>query len=82
MIYDNIYNIRKEIRNSMLDTSSTWWKYISINKLKELLNELPENTLYITPNRVGNLTLINEDLKYIGYIDINNEKIEPYTIKN
>lgn len=66
----------------MLDTSSTWWKYISINKLKELLNELPENTLYITPNRVGNLTLINEDLKYIGYIDINNEKIEPYTIKN
>lgn len=57
----------------MLDKKD-WIKDISIAKLREILSKLDDAYLII-PNPTGNLTAVNKDLEYIGYIDLMEDKL-------
>ena len=45
------------------------FKYITIEKLIDLLQKLP-GKYWITPNAVGNFLIMNDYGKFVGYIDI------------
>jgi hypothetical protein len=62
----------------MLDANSRHWKYIELDKLIELIQDIPYrlDATYITPNAVGNLTVLNRDLIGVGVIDISEETFE------
>ena len=53
------------------------YKYIELSKLVELLKKLPDKSR-LAPNRVGNISILNELDQHIGYIDINEEYLELY----
>lgn len=57
-------------------TKDNLFKYISKDKLKKLLDQLPENCKYLKSNTVENLTLLDKDLNYLGFICVGNEVIE------
>lgn len=49
-------------------------RYIKVKDLKKLLYNLhDDNRLY--PNQVGNLSIVKDDGKQIGYIDLTDEEI-------
>ena len=62
----------------MLNPESEWWKYISIEKLRTLLDKIPSNVVYITPTKVRELGLLDDRLELIGIISLSQEDIEIY----
>ena len=45
------------------------FKYITVEKLIDLLQTLPKK-YWIAPNTVGNFLIMNDYGKFVGYIDI------------
>ena len=43
-------------------------KWLSTQRVRELLSELPENSR-VQVNAIGNLIIENSDGKYVGYVD-------------
>ena len=43
-------------------------KYLTVKKLKEILEEL-DDTYLLTPNQVRNIIVASSNKKYLGYID-------------
>jgi hypothetical protein len=52
------------------------WPHITVKKLKEILNTLPEDNL-VNVNQVGNLSIHTDDgSEWLGWIDISFEEYE------
>lgn len=66
----------------MLDTKSGWWKYIDIDKFKELLSDVPDEVKYITTSQVGEICLLDKDLFLIGLIQLASDDIHMFSFDN
>jgi hypothetical protein len=50
------------------------FKCIKKEKLIEMINDLPADAVYISPNDVGNLSILDDNFYPIGFIDLNGEE--------
>lgn len=59
----------------MLLEDNPYWKAISVKKLRELLNELPDDYL-LSPNDVHNIAILDAQEYYVGFIGIVEEEVD------
>jgi len=64
----------------MIDTNTTveakfHLRWMTVRKLKEIMDQLDDDYI-VVPNRVGNLSVRNNDDLAIGFIDFNEERFE------
>jgi uncharacterized protein YqcC (DUF446 family) len=62
----------------MLDTESEWWKYIAVDKLKELLSQVSPEVKFIAISPVDELALLDDNQWLLGIISVSDESIQMF----